>query len=75
MIQAVRDLQRRREISKVVVKHGFGELLDRTRLWETLGRREVSERPSPAELRATSAVEPATAIIARAKPGQFDGKW
>ncbi|TMB40358.1 MAG: AarF/ABC1/UbiB kinase family protein, partial [Deltaproteobacteria bacterium] len=55
MIQAVRDLQRLREISKVVVKHGFGELLDRTRLWEALGRREVSERPSAAELRATSA--------------------
>ena len=55
MIQAVRDLQRLREISKVVVKHGFGELLDRTRLWEALGRREVSERPTAAELRATSA--------------------
>jgi len=55
VIQAVRDLQRLREISKVVVKHGFGELLDRTRLWEALGRREVSERPSAAELRATSA--------------------
>ncbi|MFL5390329.1 MAG: ABC1 kinase family protein [Myxococcales bacterium] len=55
MIQAVRDLQRLREISKVVVKHGFGELLDRTRLWETLGKREVSERPSAAQLRATSA--------------------
>jgi ubiquinone biosynthesis protein len=55
VIQAVRDLQRLREISKVVVKHGFGELLDRTRLWEAIGRREVSERPSPAELRATSA--------------------
>ena len=55
MIQAVRDLQRLREISKVVVKHGFGELLDRTRLWETLGRREVADRPSAAEVRATSA--------------------
>jgi len=55
VIQAVRDLQRLREISKVVVKHGFGELLDRTRLWEALGRREVSERPSAAEARATSA--------------------
>jgi ubiquinone biosynthesis protein len=55
VIQAVRDLQRLREISKVVVKHGFGELLDRTRLWEALGKREVSERPSAAELRATSA--------------------
>jgi ubiquinone biosynthesis protein len=55
VIQAVRDLQRLREISKVVVKHGFGELLDRTRLWEALGRREVSDRPSAAELRATSA--------------------
>src|SRR5256714_10036485 len=55
MIQAVKDLQRLREISAVVVRHGFGELLDRSRLWDVLGRREAGERPSPAEMRATSA--------------------
>src|SRR6267378_1385327 len=55
MIQAVKDLQRLREISAVVVRHGFGELLDRSRLWDVLGRREPGERPSPAEMRATSA--------------------
>jgi ubiquinone biosynthesis protein len=55
MIQAVKDLQRLREISAVVVRHGFGELLDRSRLWDVLGRREPGERPSRAEMRATSA--------------------
>src|SRR3989440_23770 len=55
MIEAVRDLQRLREISAVVVRHGFGELLDRSRLWDVLGRREPGERPSRAEMLATSA--------------------
>src|SRR5437588_11446407 len=55
MIQAVKDLQRLREISAVVVRHGFGELLDRSRLWDVLGRRGPGERPSPAAMRATSA--------------------
>src|SRR6266852_685038 len=55
MIQAVKDLQRLREISVVVVRHGFGELLDRSRLWDVLGRREPGERPLRAEMRATSA--------------------
>src|SRR5437899_6011284 len=55
MIQAVKDLQRLREISAVVVRHGFGELLDRSKLWDVLGRREPGERPSPAEIRLTSA--------------------
>src|SRR5947209_6968351 len=55
MIQAVKDLQRLREISAVVVRHGFGELRDRSRLWDVLGRREPGERPSRADMRATSA--------------------
>src|SRR6266446_855292 len=55
MIQAVKDLQRLREISVVVVRHGFGELLDRSRLWDVLGRREPGEQPLRAEMRATSA--------------------
>jgi ubiquinone biosynthesis protein len=55
VIQAVKDLQRLRDITGVVARHGFGELLDRARIWEVLGRRDESERLSPEELRATSA--------------------
>jgi ubiquinone biosynthesis protein len=55
VIQAVQDLKRLREISSVVVRHGFGELWDRARIWEVLGRREPGERPSREEIRATSA--------------------
>lgn len=54
-MKAVQDLKRLREISAVVARHGFGELWDRARIWEVLGRREEGQRPSPAELRATSA--------------------
>lgn len=53
MIQAVKDLQRLREITAVVVRHGFGELLDRSRIWDVLGRRETT--PSPETTRATTA--------------------
>ncbi|HYS08245.1 MAG TPA: AarF/ABC1/UbiB kinase family protein [Myxococcales bacterium] len=55
MIQAVQDLKRLREISTVVVRHGFGELWDRAKIWDVLGRREDGERPSREEIRATSA--------------------
>jgi ubiquinone biosynthesis protein len=55
VIQAVKDLQRLREITGVVARHGFGELLDRSRIWDVLGRRDESARLSPEELRATSA--------------------
>ncbi len=55
MIQAVQDLKRLREISIVVVRHGFGELWDRAKIWDVLGRREEGHRPSRAEVRATSA--------------------
>ncbi len=55
MIQAVRDLQRLREITSVVARHGFGELLDRARIWDVLGRRAEGERPSPEETRAQRA--------------------
>src|SRR3984893_2402837 len=55
MIQAVKDLQRLREITSVVARHGFGELLDRSRIWDSLGRREKAERPDPAAQRASSA--------------------
>jgi ubiquinone biosynthesis protein len=53
-IQAVQDLKRLREISAVVVRHGFGELWDRAKIWDVLGRREEA-RPSSEELRATTA--------------------
>ncbi len=55
MIQAVQDLKRLREISTVVVRHGFGELWDRAKIWDVLGRRVEGERPSREEIRATSA--------------------
>jgi ubiquinone biosynthesis protein len=55
VIQAVQDLKRLREISGVVARHGFGELWDRAKIWDVLGRREEHARPSPEELRATSA--------------------
>ena len=45
-IQAVQDLKRLREISAVVVRHGFGELWDRAKIWDVLGRREHAEKPS-----------------------------
>ena len=55
MIQAVQDLKRLREISAVVARHGFGELWDRAKIWDVLGRREEGDKPSPAMVRATSA--------------------
>ena len=55
MIQAVKDLQRLREITSVVARHGFGELLDRSRIWEALGRREKAARLDPAAQRASTA--------------------
>jgi ubiquinone biosynthesis protein len=54
VIQAVQDLKRLREISAVVARHGFGELWDRAKIWDVLGRRE-EVRPSPEEMRATTA--------------------
>src|SRR5437588_12638324 len=55
VIQAVQDLRRLREISAVVVRHGFGELWDRAKIWDVLGRREDTQRPSRDEIRATTA--------------------
>src|SRR5437588_2785919 len=55
VIQAVQDLKRLREISIVVVRHGFGELWDRAKIWDVLGRREDGHRPSREEVRATTA--------------------
>lgn len=52
--QAFKDLSRLREISLVAMRHGFGELLDRTRLWDVLGRRE-STPVSPESQRESAA--------------------
>src|SRR5439155_24368560 len=41
VIQAVQDLRRLREISAVGVRHGWGELRDRGKIWGVLGRRET----------------------------------
>jgi ubiquinone biosynthesis protein len=47
--EAFRDLNRLREIAAVVARHGFGSLLDRARLPETIGRRVDAEvRPEVA---------------------------
>ncbi len=54
MIQAVRDLQRLRDIARVIARHGFGELLDRARIWDVLGRREEVSL-TPEEQRRSSA--------------------
>src|SRR5438874_4982079 len=55
VIQAVQDLRRLREISAVVVRHGFGELWDRAKIWDVLGRREESKRPTAEQMRASTA--------------------
>ncbi|HUJ29456.1 MAG TPA: AarF/ABC1/UbiB kinase family protein [Myxococcales bacterium] len=39
----------------MVVRHGFGDLLDRAKLWDVLGRRDDTPRPSPEEVRSTRA--------------------
>jgi ubiquinone biosynthesis protein len=54
MFQAFKDLNRLREIAVLAVRHGFGEMLDRTRLWEILGRKEKSE-PRPETGRESTA--------------------
>ena len=43
MFQAFKDLNRLREIAALAIRHGFGDMLERTRLWEILGRREKGE--------------------------------
>ena len=49
MFQAFKDLNRLREIAVLAVRHGFGDMIERTRLWEILGRREKTEtRPETA---------------------------
>lgn len=51
---ALRDLNRLRQIAAVMVRHGFGEVLDRSRAWEVLGKR-VDERAAPETARKSTA--------------------
>ena len=41
--EAFRDLNRLREISVVVARHGFGGVLDRARFWDILGKKVDAE--------------------------------
>lgn len=44
--QAFKDLGRLREIAIVAARHGFGGFVERSRLWEVIGRKEkVEKRP------------------------------
>ncbi len=44
--QAFKDLGRLREIAVVAARHGFGNFVERSRLWDVLGRKEkVEQRP------------------------------
>jgi ubiquinone biosynthesis protein len=52
--QAFKDLSRLRDIALVAARHGFGQLLERTRLWELIGRRERTQ-PTPEEARESTA--------------------
>jgi len=47
--EAVGDLNRMRQILQVVVKHGFGDLLGRARIFERLGVRQPPPEAAPAE--------------------------
>lgn len=51
---ALRDLNRLRQIAAVVVRYGFGEFLDRGRAWDVLGRQEAAPDPEIAR-KATAA--------------------
>ena len=51
---ALRDLNRLRHIAAVVVRHGFGEFLDRSRAWEALGKK-VEAKEAPEVARKTTA--------------------
>ncbi len=52
--QAFKDLSRLRQIAVVAMRHGFGELLDRSRLWEVLGRKENHAVPAETERETTA---------------------
>ena len=52
--KAFKDLSRLRQISLLAIKHGFGEMLDRSKLWDVLGRREATDAP-PETKRETAA--------------------
>ena len=52
---ALRDLNRLRHIAAVVVRHGFGEFLDRSRAWDVLGRRVEAPADPEVARKATAA--------------------
>ena len=52
----LRGLKRYRQITHVLVKYGFGQLLDEVRLWEQINiRRRILHRPTPAISHLTQA--------------------
>ncbi len=53
--EAVRDLNRLREISVVVARHGFGGVLDRARFWDVLGRKVEAEAAPDVAKKSTAA--------------------
>lgn len=54
--EAFQDLNRLREIAMVVARHGFGAYLDRTRIWDIIGRRDAAMMtPAPERGRQTAA--------------------
>ena len=53
--EAVRDLGRLRQIALVVIRHGFGELLERTRLSDALGRKVEGSVDAAQASKATAA--------------------
>jgi ubiquinone biosynthesis protein len=53
--EAFKDLSRLRQISLIVSRHGFGELLARSRLRDRLGLRGPDPEPSPEEKRQSTA--------------------
>jgi len=53
--EAFKDLARLRQISAIVARHGFGELLKRSRLRDRLGIGDGEAAPSPEVLRQSTA--------------------
>ncbi len=41
--EAFRDLNRLRQLSLIAARHGFGELTERSLVWQKVGKRETVE--------------------------------
>lgn len=63
--QAVGDLNRLRQILQVLVKHGFGDLLDRARIFERL---KIKRPATDAEVSARSPAERLSRMLAELGP-------